>query len=63
MKQLAEEADTCPTCKDQRITTKIIASIKNNDLRQKLLAITPFPTFQSSGSQPGAKWPPRGTEH
>ena len=47
VKQLAEEADICPTCKDQRITTKIMASIKNSDLRQKLLAITPFPTLQS----------------
>ena len=36
VKQLAEEADICPTCKDQRITTKIMASIKNTYLRQKL---------------------------
>ena len=47
IKQLAEEADICETCKEQRITTKIMASINDQEMKQKLLAMTPFPYLQS----------------
>ena len=47
IKQLAEEADLCDECKNQRLTTKIMASVNDQELRQKLLALTPFPTLQT----------------
>ena len=47
IKQLAEEADLCDACRDQRLTTKIMASIVDQEMRQKLLALTPFPNLQS----------------
>ena len=36
IKQLAEEADLCDACRDQRLTTKIMASIVDQEMRQKL---------------------------
>lgn len=47
VKKLAEEADLCKNCVEQRITTRIISGIKSQELRQKLLALNPFPQLQT----------------
>lgn len=47
LKKLAEEADICEQCKDSRLTTQIMSGIKSQELKQKLLAITPFPNLHN----------------
>lgn len=47
IRKLAEEADLCEACVEQRLTTKIMASISQEDVRKKLLAVTPFPSLQT----------------
>ena len=47
IRKLSEEADLCDNCVEQRLTTKIMSSLKNTHVRQKLLAITPFPDLKT----------------
>ena len=46
IKRLAEEADLCKNCIDQRLATKIMSGIRCSETRQKLLAMNPFPELQ-----------------
>ena len=47
MKNLANEADMCDHCMDQRLVTQIMMGIEDNELRQKLLTINPFPDVKT----------------
>jgi len=47
VRKLAEEADMCGTCYDQRMTTKIMSGIRDKSVRKKLLAISPFPDLKT----------------
>lgn len=46
VRKLSEEGDLCGHCIEQRLTTRIMSGIINQDVRQKLLAMTPFPSLQ-----------------
>ena len=46
LRKLAEESDLCDECYEQRITTRIMSGIRDTNVRQKLLAITPFPELK-----------------
>ena len=46
-KELALQADFFKTCFDERMTTKVITSVKSQELRQKLLSLNPFPSLQT----------------
>ena len=47
LRKLADNADICANCKDTRLATQIMSGVKNCELKQKLLAITPFPALQN----------------
>ena len=47
LRNLAEESDICEKCYEQRITTRIMSGIKDKNVRQKLLAINPFPDLKT----------------
>ena len=47
LRNLAEESDICENCYEQRITTRIMSGIKDKNVRQKLLAINPFPDLKT----------------
>jgi uncharacterized membrane protein YgcG len=46
LRGLAEAADLCITCSDTRLTTRIMAGIRDSETRRKLLALSPFLTLQ-----------------
>ena len=46
IKKLSAEADLCGHCLDQRLVTKIMTGVRCKDLKQKLLAISPFPELK-----------------
>ena len=48
LKRLAIEADLCEQCMDQRLVTQIMAGVRDNELRQKLLTLDPFPDVQTA---------------
>ena len=48
IKKLADEADLCKNCIEQRLNTKIMSGLRNQIIRQKLLAITPFPSLKDT---------------
>ena len=48
IRKLAEEGDMCDNCYDQRLVTKIMSGTNNLEVRQKLLALTPFPTLKAT---------------
>ena len=45
LKQIAD-CDELYNCADQWMTTRVMSGISSNSLRQKLLALKPFPTMQ-----------------
>ena len=47
LRKLAEESDLCDACFEQRIVTRVMSGIRDTSVRQKLLAITPFPDLKS----------------
>jgi hypothetical protein len=48
LRGLAEAADLCVTYSDTRLTTRIMAGIRDSETRRKLLALSPFPTLQNT---------------
>ena len=46
LRELAADADLCGTCRNDRLTTRIMAGVASEDLRKKLLAINPFPRLE-----------------
>jgi hypothetical protein len=46
LRGLAEAVDLCVTCSDTRLTTRIMAGIRDSETRRKLLALSPFTTLQ-----------------
>ena len=46
IKKLAEEADLCGDCLEQRLVTRIMSGIRCKELKQKLLALNPFPALK-----------------
>ena len=47
LRKLASEADLCSQCVDTRLVTKIMAGIHSQEIRQKLLALSPFPDLKT----------------
>ena len=47
LKKLAIESDLCKECVDSRLVTKIMAGVNSQDIRQKLLSISPFPDLKT----------------
>ena len=45
IKELAADAELCSSCVDQRLTTRIMSGLRNQETRRKLLAIRPFPSL------------------
>ncbi|KZR99331.1 Uncharacterized protein APZ42_004837, partial [Daphnia magna] len=48
LRRLADAADLCATCVDARVTTRIMAGIRDTETKRKLLALTPFPPAQQA---------------
>ena len=48
LQRIAKCADLCRHCLDQRMTTRVMSGICDQDVRKKLLAITPFPSLQTA---------------
>lgn len=48
LQRIAECADLCTACWDERLTTKIISGIKDAETRRKLLALPEFPKLQDA---------------
>ena len=47
LKKLSEEGDLCSHCIEPRLVTRIMSRINSIEVRQKLLAITPFPSLKT----------------
>ena len=47
VKELATNASLCETCLDQRLATRIMAGVRDSEVKKKLLAISPFPQLQA----------------
>ena len=45
IKELAADAELCPSCLDERVTTRIMSGTHDKETRRKLLALRPFPTL------------------
>ena len=45
---LADAADLCAACRDTRLTTRIMAGVRDTETKRKLLALSPFPTVQQT---------------
>jgi hypothetical protein len=48
LQRIAKCADLCQHCFDQRMTTRVMSGICDQEVRKKLLAITPFPSLQTA---------------
>ena len=48
LRRPADSADLCGTCLDSRMTTRIMAGVRDSETKKKLLAISPFPTAQEA---------------
>ena len=48
LRRLAEAADLCATCFDNRLVTRIIAGTRDAETKKKLLAMSPFPLLQTT---------------
>ena len=46
IRELAAEAELCSQCIDQRLTTRIMSGLRNQETRRKLLALRPFPSLE-----------------
>ena len=46
--ELADNAELCVHCWDRRITTNIMAGISSDEVRTKLLALSPFPALKET---------------
>ena len=48
LREIANNADLCKVCVDDRLTTRIMAGIRDPEIRRKLLAHTPPPSLQTT---------------
>ncbi|EFX67542.1 hypothetical protein DAPPUDRAFT_261497 [Daphnia pulex] len=48
LRRLADAADLCGACTDSRMATRIMAGIRDPETKNKLLALSPFPTTQAA---------------
>ena len=48
LREIANNADLCKVCIDDRLTTRIMAGIRDPEIRRKLLAHTPRPPLQTT---------------
>ena len=48
LRKLAEEGEICQNCVETRLVTRIMSGIADVEVRQKLLAITPFPSLKTT---------------
>ena len=46
LRELAADVDLCGMCLNDRLTARIMAGVASEDVRQKLLAINPFPRLE-----------------
>ncbi len=46
--KLAEDADLCPSCSEDQIVTQIIIGIREDEIKEKLLQVQPFPTLEEA---------------
>ena len=46
IRELVAEAELCSQCIDQRLTTRIMSGLRNQETRRKLLALRPFPSLE-----------------
>ncbi len=46
--KLAEDADLCPSCSEDQIVTQIIIGIREDEIKEKLLQVQPFPTLEET---------------
>ena len=46
VRELATEAELCSECIDQRLSTRIMSGLRNQETRCKLLALRPFPSLE-----------------
>ena len=47
IRELASDAELCIECKDQRLSTRIMSGLHNQETRRKLLALRPFPALET----------------
>ena len=50
IKELAADAELCPSCLDDRVSTQIMSGIRDKETRRKLLALRPIPTLVQSAA-------------
>ena len=48
LREIANNADLCKVCIDDRLTTRIMSGIRDPEIRRKLLAHTPPPPLQTT---------------
>ena len=48
LREIANNADLCKVCIDDRLTTRIMSGIRDPEIRRKLLAHTPPPSLQTT---------------
>ena len=47
IRELATDAELCGTCLESRLTTRIMSGVRSEEVRKKLLALTPFPQLEA----------------
>ena len=47
IRELATDAELCGTCLEPRLTTRIMSGVRSEEVRKKLLALTPFPQLEA----------------
>ena len=47
IRELATDAELCGTCLETRLTTRIMSGVRSEEVRKKLLALTPFPQLEA----------------
>ena len=47
MRELATDAELCGTCLETCLTTRVISGVRSEEVRKKLLALTPFPQLKA----------------
>jgi hypothetical protein len=48
LEELADDAEVCGRCRETQITTSIIAGVRSQYCREKLLQMSPFPTLDDA---------------
>jgi hypothetical protein len=48
LEELADDAEICGHCREEQITTRIIAGVRSTYCREKLLQMSPFPSLEEA---------------